>query len=110
MPQLMQHAKGSKIDDEIDYRFSSMTHCNTVITQSQEWIIDSVASDHMTHYLQNLSNATITDKSTIINLSTGDQAKITHTGTVNLEKWVKVGKCTVCSLLQTQLVVSSDAG
>ncbi|KAL8127012.1 hypothetical protein AgCh_014075 [Apium graveolens] len=41
MPQLMQQAKGSETDEEINYHFSGMVHCNTVTTLSNDWIIDS---------------------------------------------------------------------
>lgn len=47
MPQLLQQTNGNDTDEEIDYHFSGMTYCNTVMSQSNEWTIDSGASDHI---------------------------------------------------------------
>ncbi|XP_074347279.1 uncharacterized protein LOC141686120 [Apium graveolens] len=90
MPQLMQQAKGSETDEEIDYHFSGMVHCNTVTALSNDWIIDSGTLNNMTHCLQNLSKTSLVSSQTTINLPNGDQEKITHFGEVNLDNGMKL--------------------
>lgn len=79
----IHQAKGSNVDDKIDYNFSCMTYFNIVMVLRNNWIIDSGVSDHMTYSLHNLSSVPTVTNTVTIDLPTRDQAKITNTRVVN---------------------------
>lgn len=71
-------------EDCLETPFSGMITCCTAIATSEDWIIDSGASNHMTPHLHNIDSPTVFTTSTCINMPTGATAKITHTGTTKL--------------------------
>lgn len=80
----------SETDDELDH-FSGMITCCQATSNSQDWIIDSGASDHMTSHISNLSQFK-TAIALHINLPNGSQAAISHIGTVILPTGLKLQK------------------
>lgn len=52
----MMNEKGSKTGDEIDHHFSGMISCFHTADLTEEWIVDSGASDHITSSLSKLSD------------------------------------------------------
>lgn len=88
MPQMMQNSPGYETDEELDVHFSGMITCHNATTIGTKWIIDSGASDHMTHFLYNLQQPTSMNNVTNINLPTGDMAIITHTGNATLKNGI----------------------
>ncbi|XP_048490918.1 uncharacterized protein LOC104884383 [Beta vulgaris subsp. vulgaris] len=53
LPQIT-NTKHTETDDELDVHFSGMLTCQPNSISSDEWIVDSGASDHMTPHLSNL--------------------------------------------------------
>lgn len=86
LSQLAQFMQLNAQDDSeaLDTPFSGMMSSNKALTNCNDWIIDSGASDHMTPYLSNIESPTVMRSSTSINLPTGATAKITHTGNTTL--------------------------
>lgn len=68
------------VEDDLDTPFSSMITCGVVESTTQEWIVDSGASDHMTCSLKLLNNVRHAPPSMTIKLLTGNTANITHIG------------------------------
>lgn len=75
IPQLQScNLKGWDTEDELDCYFSGMISCNQVIVNTNEWIIDSGASDHMTPHLCNLIKPSPMARIAAIHLPNGDTA------------------------------------
>lgn len=91
MPQL-QAAGNSHFepDEDLDH-FSGMITCCQASNTTQDWIIDSGASDHMTAQASILSDYKMVT-SLHINLPNGNQAKITHVGIVILPTGLQLQK------------------
>lgn len=78
---VVQSLRGSETDEELEACFSEMVTCNLANNaNSNSWIIDSGASDHMTSKVHNISNVRAVHTQMTINLPTGDASAITHIG------------------------------
>lgn len=75
--------KGGDTDEELE-NFLGMVSCNHVVSISDDWILDSGESDHMTAHFSHLSSTHQAPKNLTINLPTGDTSTISHIGTVLL--------------------------
>ncbi|XP_074323254.1 uncharacterized protein LOC141660189 [Apium graveolens] len=71
-------------DDTMDSPFSGMISCNVIKSNSDNWIVDIGATDHMIANLGLLKNVKEIHTNTSINLPTGDKAKVTRVGDVYL--------------------------
>lgn len=86
----------SKSEEDFDAPFSGMASfsgmvlCNNVQSSSNEWIVDSGATDHMTSTLSLLSNVKKASSQCTIKLPTGDNVQISHTGDLQLENGLKL--------------------
>lgn len=81
----------SETDEEIDYGFSGMVSSgNKKMSETEEWIIDSGASDHITDSLENMVNIRTAPSTFTITLPTGAKASITHVGDVLLPNGLKL--------------------
>lgn len=83
------HTRSQDMSD-IDSPFSGMVSCNTVQVHTNEWIVDSGATDHMTYSLSLLTNVKVSSSQCTIKLPTGVIASITHVGEVVLKNGLKL--------------------
>lgn len=115
VPQLqLSSSKVGDTEDEPGYHFSGMISCKKALNATNEWIIDSGASDHMTPRPDFLNKATPILNSSLINLPNGDTSVISHTGTVTLPNGLHLDGV-LCvpnfkhSLLSVQKLVKDNA-
>lgn len=91
IPKDVPNQRGSETDEEIDFGFSGMAKSSIdKMSESEDWIIDSGASDHMTSCLKNLINVKHTPTNFIITLPTGATTLITHVGDVLLRNGMRL--------------------
>lgn len=83
-------AQTSETDDELDYNFSGMVLTGSSAKNTEAWIMDSGATDHMTSSLQKLINIQSAPPGCTINLPTGDTTLITHVGDIILPTGLKL--------------------
>ncbi|XP_074290166.1 uncharacterized protein LOC141616903 [Silene latifolia] len=86
--QLMSSQRGKasgypEIEDELEANFAGMAYlnCSYASNTTQEWIIDSGASNHMISDLNALENIRTLNKKHKINLPNGETTTVSHIGT-----------------------------
>lgn len=90
--QLLKLLPVQKEEQDLDSPFFGMAVCNTVTTiaDSEEWIIDSGATDHMTANLSLVTNVKPANSCLTIKLPTGARAVISHIGDVCLSNGLRL--------------------
>lgn len=85
--QLLKLILGNSVqkEEEYDSLFSGMITCGAVESTTQEWIVDSGASDHMTCSLKLLHNFRPAPSYLTIKLPTGNTVNITYIGDMVLK-------------------------
>lgn len=73
--------KEYETNEKIDNHFSRMIACHQIVKTSNEWIIDSGASPHMSSSLHKLSEVLGAYNSPKISLPIGVTAEFTQQGT-----------------------------
>lgn len=87
----MLPTKGGETDDEIEDSYAGMVSYQFADSlRSNEWILDSGASDYMTGLFSILNNVVECQNNPLINLPTGETSKISHSGNVGLKSELKL--------------------
>lgn len=81
MPSMNAHASANVALSSISSQVNTV-YLSTFILSSNEWIIDSGATDHITAYLHILENPVVVNS--LIHLPNGGTSVITHKGQVTL--------------------------
>lgn len=82
--------RGFDTDEELESGFSGMVSSCMLAKKSEEWIMDSGASDHMTASLAHLCNIKPASPDYTINLPTGAATVISHVGDLQLPNGLKL--------------------
>ncbi|XP_074323224.1 uncharacterized protein LOC141660163 [Apium graveolens] len=77
-------------DNVLDSPFSGMVTCNSAKVNSNVWIVDTGATDHMTPDFGILKNVKTSKGNLTVNLPTAAKANVTHVGDVHLECGLKL--------------------
>lgn len=84
------NGRGFETDDDLECGFSGMVSSCMLAKKSEEWIMDSGASDHMTATLAHLCNVKPASPDYTINLPTGAATVISHVGDLQLPNGLKL--------------------
>ena len=79
----MNHSE-QETDEELDYNFAGTAICFHTEHETEHWVIDTGATDHMTSSSKCLSNIKNNEVRCCIKLPNGSQVPITHVGDVQL--------------------------
>lgn len=88
--QLIPNTSESTTEDAMESPFSGMITCNNVHTNSNVWIMDTGATDHMTSNLEILANVKPANAHMTVNLPNGAKAVVSHVGDVLLKNGLKL--------------------
>lgn len=85
IPQQLQSNSHTKTDEELDHSFAGMITCLNAMAKRDSWVIDSGASDHMSHaHINRPSQFKEVSKGSKIYLPNGETSDISYKGCVTL--------------------------
>ncbi|KAL2923749.1 Retrovirus-related Pol polyprotein from transposon RE2, partial [Bienertia sinuspersici] len=83
---------GTDTEDEMENNYSGMVTCNLVQTATNEWIIDSGATHHMTSNKESMTHVCGYASRNCINFPTGETTQISGIGEVRLSNDMVLSK------------------
>ncbi|KAK9671088.1 hypothetical protein RND81_12G006000 [Saponaria officinalis] len=83
---------GGDSEEEIECNFEGMIHHLNHKGHKIEWVIDSGATDHMSPYLDIMTNVEVVNEKPKINLPNGGSVKVSHRGDVKLNNGIVLRK------------------
>lgn len=91
LPQSIKQARfQSNIEDEIDVNFAGNLSISCVVAMTQEWIIESRATYHMSSILENVQHTISLTVKSLINLPNGTTSEISHVGHTTLADGIRL--------------------